>query len=136
MNTFVKHVADALDSGLFLTIDYGHLQQDYYHPDRSEGTLQTYHAHRKSDNPLQLPGEIDITAHIDFSRLEKAAEAAGFHSPWFGTQARYLTTHSREWLLDMENNPQSSNRELILQFQTLIHPSMLGTKFSVLEMRK
>ncbi|MFK7910988.1 MAG: class I SAM-dependent methyltransferase [Akkermansiaceae bacterium] len=133
MTDFVRDASRSIESGLFLTIDYGHLQSDYYHPDRSTGTLQTYQAHQKAENPLQSPGELDITAHVDFTRLQKTAEQAGFHSPWFGTQARYLTEHAREWLLSMEG---TANTEMIRQFQTLTHPSMLGTRFSVLEMRK
>ncbi len=136
MDDYVRSAAGAISSGLFITIDYGHNQQDYYHPDRLTGTLQTYHSHQKAENPLHLPGEIDITAHVDFTRLQETAENVGFHSPWFGTQASYLTEHARSWLLEMESHPQKTDVEMIRQFQTLTHPSMLGTRFSVLEMRK
>lgn len=129
---FARSAAGSIESGLFVTIDYGHLGHDYYHPSRSAGTLQTYRAHRKAEDPLESPGEIDITAHVDFSRLQSGAESAGFHSPWFGTQASYLTAHARDWLLGMERAPDA---ELLRQFQTLTHPSMLGTRFQVLEMR-
>lgn len=137
---FVSQASAALTSGLFITIDYGHLAEDYYHPDRSSGTLQTYHHHQKSDDPLCHPGEIDITSHVDFSRLILAAESAGFHSPELVTQASYLTNHAKNWLLSLENatSPQSLTEApaLLRQFQTLTHPSMLGTKFMVLEMMK
>lgn len=136
ISRFVRDAAASIKSGLFLTIDYGHLQPDYYHPDRSTGTLQTYHGHQKAGNPLVSPGEIDITAHVDFTRLQESATAAGFHRPRFGTQASYLTRHARTWLLEMEKNPDPSHADLVRQFQTLTHPSMLGTRFSVLEMHK
>lgn len=136
MAGFATSAANALDAGVFLTIDYGHLEQDFYHPDRSTGTLQTYHAHSKAEDPLLSPGELDITAHVDFTRFQKTCEQAGFHSPWFGTQASYLTEHARDWLLEMEQSPEDPDRELIRQFQTLVHPSMLGSRFWVLEMQK
>ena len=136
MEHFARKAAGSIQSGLLITIDYGHLREDYYHPDRLTGTLQTYRNHRKSDTPLASPGECDITAHVDFSRLQDCAEVAGFHHPWFGTQARYLTEHARDWLLKMEKKTTSSHSDLVRQFQTLIHPSMLGIRFSVLEMRK
>jgi len=136
MDEFVRSAADALSSGIFITIDYGHTQEDYYHRDRITGTLQTYHSHQKAENPLLCPGEIDITSHVDFSRLQETAENAGFHSPWLGSQSNYLTQHARSWLLEMEQNPQKADMEMIRQFQTLTHPSMLGTRFSVLEMLK
>ncbi|NWK56465.1 SAM-dependent methyltransferase [Verrucomicrobiaceae bacterium N1E253] len=139
IDRFVNDAAELLKSGLMITIDYGHAQDDYYHPDRTSGTLQTYYRHQKSDNPLLHPGEIDITTHVDFTRLQHGAEARGFHSASLRTQASYLTEQAREWLLDIEN-PDSTNHpdtpKLLRQFQTLIHPAMLGTKFSVLEMSR
>lgn len=136
ISSYTKEVGRIIESGLLLTIDYGHLQDDYYHPARTTGTLQTYHKHQKAENPLLSPGELDITAHVNFSQLQAAAEDAGFKKNWFGTQASYLTQYAREWLLAMEQQPDPSHPELIRQFQTLTHPSMLGSKFSVLEMQK
>ena len=78
ISQFAREAGKSLDSGLLITIDYGHLQHDLYHPDRSTGTLQTFHAHTKAENPLLYPGEIDITTHIDFSRLQSSCEQAGF----------------------------------------------------------
>ena len=133
---FTQEASVALDTGLFITIDYGHHAADYYHPGRSTGTLQTYHRHQKSENPLERPGEIDITSHVDFTRLITAAESAGFGSPALSTQASYLTNHARPWLLSLEASPSAETPSLLRQFQTLTHPAMLGTKFMVLEMVK
>lgn len=139
IDTFTQSASRALKSGLFITIDYGHTTADYYHPDRTTGTLQTYYQHQKAEDPLVAPGEIDITCHVDFSRLQSAAESHGFHSANQRTQASYLTGHARSWLLDIENPDTPSAPDtpnLLRQFQTLIHPAMLGTKFTVLEMLK
>jgi len=139
ISQFTRDASQALSSGLFITIDYGHAREDYYHPDRITGTLQTYFQHQKSDNPLIAPGEIDITTHIDFTHLTEEAEAHGFSNPRLRTQASYLTDHARNWLLDIENpeTPTAPNTPALLrQFQTLIHPAMLGTKFTVIEMEK
>ncbi|MBT8037337.1 MAG: SAM-dependent methyltransferase [Verrucomicrobiae bacterium] len=133
---FTQEASAALAKGLFITIDYGYHADDYYHPDRCTGTLQTYHKHQKSDNPLERPGEIDITCHVDFTRLTTAAESAGFESPTLSPQASYLTQHARPWLLSLETSPTDETPALLRQFQTLTHPAMLGTKFSVLEMQK
>ncbi len=133
---FVREASAALEAGLFITIDYGHRATDYYHPGRSTGTLQTYHRHQKSENPLERPGEIDITSHVDFTRLITAAESAGFASPALSTQASYLTHHGRPWLLSLESASSAETPALMRQFQTLTHPAMLGTRFMVLEMQK
>ncbi|MGB2350208.1 MAG: class I SAM-dependent methyltransferase [Akkermansiaceae bacterium] len=133
---WARDAAGALGSGLMITIDYGHLAEDYYHPDRSSGTLQTYHRHQKSDNPLECPGEIDITCHVDFSRVMQEAQAAGFSNPVLCSQASYLTTHARDWLIDIEAqfDQMQDAPALLRQFQTLTHPAMIGGKFMVLEM--
>ena len=136
IGVFVKEASAALASGLFITIDYGHESVDYYHPDRTNGTLQTYHKHQKSDDPLCFPGEIDITSHVDFTRLISAAEAEGFTHPSLKTQASYLTNHARDWLISLETAPTAEFPALLRQFQTLTHPAMLGSKFMVLEMQK
>ena len=121
-----------------ITIDYGYHAEDYYHPARTTGTLQTYHQHQKSDDPLAFPGAIDITCHVDFSRVISEATAAGFSKPNLSSQASYLTTHARDWLISLEAAADESNTgtALLRQFQTLTHPAMLGTQFTVLEMHK
>lgn len=135
---WARDAAGALGSGLMITIDYGHLAQDYYHPDRSSGTLQTYHRQQKSDNPLECPGELDITCHVDFSRFMQEAQAAGFSNPVLCSQASYLTSHARDWLIDIEAqfDQMQEAPALLRQFQTLTHPAMLGGKFTVVEMTK
>ena len=49
---FTRDASQALQAGLFITIDYGHSTEDYYHPDRTSGTLQTYHQHQKSGRSI------------------------------------------------------------------------------------
>lgn len=136
--SFVQDASSALSSGLMITIDYGYHAEDYYHPARTTGTLQTYHQHQKSDDPLAFPGAIDITCHVDFSRVISEATAAGFSKPNLSSQASYLTTHARDWLISLEATADESNTgtALLRQFQTLTHPAMLGTQFTVLEMHK
>jgi NADH dehydrogenase [ubiquinone] 1 alpha subcomplex assembly factor 7 len=60
----------AASPSLALIIDYGH-------PASAAGdTLQAVARHRRSD-PLDHPGEADITAHVDFSSLGKCLRQAG-----------------------------------------------------------
>ena len=133
-----QQASAALKSGLMITIDYGYRAEDYYHPSRSSGTLQTYYQHQKSDNPLECPGELDITCHVDFCRITKVLETAGFSNPTLFSQASYLTAHARDWLIDIEARFDQLEEApaLLRQFQTLTHPAMLGSKFMVLEMMK
>lgn len=133
-----QQASAALKSGLMITIDYGYRAEDYYHPSRSSGTLQTYYQHQKSDDPLECPGELDITCHVDFCRITKALATAGFSNPTLSSQASYLTTHGTDWLIEIETKFDELEEApaLLRQFQTLTHPAMLGSKFMVLEMLK
>jgi NADH dehydrogenase [ubiquinone] 1 alpha subcomplex assembly factor 7 len=56
--------------GAALVIDYGHLEP------RTGSTLQAVRAHRHID-ALAMPGEADLTAHVDFAPLAGLARTAG-----------------------------------------------------------
>ncbi len=60
----------AREGGVALILDYG-----YAAPAFGE-TLQALRAHRFVD-PLDCPGEADLTAHVDFAALGRSARAAG-----------------------------------------------------------
>lgn len=60
----------AADGGAALVVDYG-----YDEPSCGE-TLQAAKSHRFAD-PLRDPGEADLTAHVDFCALARAAQAVG-----------------------------------------------------------
>ncbi|WGJ13971.1 SAM-dependent methyltransferase [Methylocapsa sp. D3K7] len=66
----------AAQGGALLAIDYG-----YDGPPRGE-TLQAVQRHRFAD-PLADPGGADLTAHVDFRNLARAARASGaaVHGP-------------------------------------------------------
>lgn len=70
-------IAERLQRGYVLTIDYGHTAQRYYHPQRTAGTLQCYNRHRHHSDPFQDVGRQDITAHVDFTALIHQGERHG-----------------------------------------------------------
>ena len=127
---FISPLLGALVHGRLLWFDYGFAQPDYYHPARTTGTLRTFARHRADENPLLCPGEIDITAQVDFTAVAAICLALGGRLAAFRTQAAWLTAVARPWLLAMEGQPDAS---LLRQFQTLTHPAQLGTRFQVLE---
>jgi SAM-dependent MidA family methyltransferase len=121
----------SLESGLLLWADYGFARPDYYHPARTAGTLRTFSRHHTGANPLDLPGESDITAHVDFTAVAEAALALGGRPSEFRNQGAWLTATARDWLLAQEGNPQPS---AVRQFHTLTHPAYLGACFHFLEL--
>lgn len=87
---WISQVAQKLKRGYVLTIDYGYPAHRYYSPQRHQGTLQCYYQHRHHDEPYIFVGEQDITAHVDFTALERAAEACGLEKLGFIQQAMFL----------------------------------------------
>ena len=130
---FFQPLLAALTSGLLIWPDYGYERDDYYHPDRTTGTLRTFSKHRAAEDPLAAPGEMDITAHVDFTAATRAAESLGCRPLGLRTQSAWLTGLAREWLLAQEGKPDPAG---LRQFQTLTHPGHLGTRFHILELGK
>jgi SAM-dependent MidA family methyltransferase len=79
-----------LQQGYILTIDYGYPASRYYNPRRNQGTLQCYYQHKRHNNPYILVGQQDITAHVDFTALERWGESCGLHKVGFTQQALFL----------------------------------------------
>ncbi len=79
-----------LKKGYLVVVDYGHEARDLYAPERRRGTILAYHLHRTSEEFLRRPGEQDLTAHLDFTSLRRAAEASGARCLGLATQARFL----------------------------------------------
>ena len=124
-------VAEKLERGRLVTIDYGLQAEGFYTPQRSDGTLRAYRNHRLCDNPLEEPGEQDLTASVNFSVLTSMGELAGLRTEHYFTQATFLTS-----ILDRTiKSPQHFGEwtpERTRQFQTLTHPEHLGRPFQVL----
>ncbi|WGV27017.1 class I SAM-dependent methyltransferase [Halotia branconii] len=83
-------VADRLHRGYVLTIDYGYPASRYYNPRRSQGTLQCYYRHRYHNNPYINIGQQDITAHVDFTALERSGKEYGLKKVGFTQQGLFL----------------------------------------------
>jgi SAM-dependent MidA family methyltransferase len=128
---FLEPLTRCLSSGIMIWPDYGFARPEYYHPDRIAGTLRTFSKHRAAENPLESPGEIDITAHVDFTAVAEAALELGCQPTSFTSQGVWLTRQAQSWLLDQEGSPDVAG---LRQFQTLTHPAHLGGSFHVLEL--
>ena len=87
---WINIVSQKLQRGYLLTIDYGHPAHRYYNPRRTEGTLQCYYRHRYHSNPYINVGRQDLTAHADFTALEKQGELCGLNVVGFTQQALFL----------------------------------------------
>jgi SAM-dependent MidA family methyltransferase len=87
---FIRTLADRLQRGAAFFLDYGFPEREYYHPQRHMGTLMCHRGHLADTDPLDLPGQKDITAHVDFSGIALAAQEAGLPTLGYTSQGRFL----------------------------------------------
>jgi SAM-dependent MidA family methyltransferase len=77
--------------GLIVTIDYGYPQEKLFHQRaRRFGTAAAYSSHRVHRDLLADPGTQDLTAHINFTDLERAGQSAGAETLFFDRLAKFL----------------------------------------------
>jgi len=87
---WLSMVATRLQRGYLLTIDYGYPGHRYYNPMRREGTLQCYYNHAHHSNPYINVGRQDLTAHVDFTALERWGDRCGLIKIGFTQQGLFL----------------------------------------------
>ncbi len=87
---WLREASQRLKRGYLLTIDYGYEGDRYYAPSRHQGTLQCYYQHRYHDNPYILVGQQDITAHVNFTALERYGQQWGLENIGFTKQGLFL----------------------------------------------
>ncbi len=131
---FIQTLADKLKKsqlstgkgGAILMIDYGFGESEYYHPERSMGTLMCHQAHQSSTNPLEHVGEKDITAHVNFTGIALAAQDAGLTVNGYTSQGRFLLNCG---LLDHLANATLAEKTMA---QKLVTEHEMGELFKVI----
>lgn len=129
---YISEIGACLQEGVVLLFDYGYARAEYYHPQRSSGTLRCFHRHRAHDDPLILTGLQDISVHVDFTALAEAAVGAGLEISGYTTQAEFLLATG---LLEACQGIDPSTRrhaELTAQIKRLTLPGQMGEAVKVL----
>lgn len=130
---WIRTLAKTLSKGALLVIDYGFPAREFYHPQRSTGTLMCHYRHHAHTDPFFLPGLQDITAHVDFSALARAGTAAGLDVLGYATQANFLVNCGITGLL-AHADPADVRRyaPLAACAHKLLSPAEMGELFKVL----
>ena len=126
-------VAERVECGLVLLMDYGFPRREFYHPDRRDGTLRCHFRHRRHDDPLVLCGVQDITAHVDFTAL---ARASGLDVAGFTTQGAFLLGCG---LLDLVAGVDPGSPEyvgLTAQIKQITLPGEMGEAVKVMALTR
>lgn len=133
----IASLATMLQQGLILLPDYGFPAREYYHPQRTQGTLMCHFQHHAHDNPLIYPGLQDITAHVDFTAMAETGLQHGLTCAGYASQASFLINCGI--LQHMQQVPvEDSVRYLSMSsaVQKLLSPAEMGELFKVLALSK
>ena len=129
---WTRTLATRLRRGMLLLLDYGFPRPEFYHPDRSAGTLMCHYRHRSHPDPFFFPGIQDITAHVDFSAIAEAGREAGLELAGFTSQGNFLLALG---LLDNLAGAAAGERAVLEAAQVikkLTLPHEMGELFKVL----
>ena len=131
---WIQAVGGLLQDGAMLFVDYGYPRQEYYLPERSDGTLVCHHRHRANGDPFHLPGLQDITAFVDFTALAEAGVNAGFDLAGYCAQASFLINSGLpdrlaaiEQIDDLAQRHRRTN-----EVKRLTLPGEMGERFQVM----
>ena len=109
-----------------LAIDYG------YAGPAAGDTLQAVKAHRFVD-PFADPGEVDLTAHVDFATLADAARSAGAVASDLATQGAWLRRLGIDARLQsLATAAPARANELRGQRDRLVDPGAMGDLFKAM----
>ena len=129
---WMEQVAQRMDRGFVVTIDYGHTAQDLYGVERKEGTFLCYFQQQTNEDPFIRVGEQDMTAHVDFSSLATVGETQGLHVTGFTNQMSFLMGLGIE---EMIGSLEPESPELYAAIH-LLKPDGMGSTFKVLVQHK
>ena len=123
---FIRTLADKLNVGAIFMIDYGFPEHEYYHPQRSMGTVLCHRAHQVDADALADVGYKDITAHVNFTGIALAGQEAGLEVLGYTGQGRFLLNCG---VLDGMEHATISDRTMA---QKLVNEHEMGELFKVI----
>jgi SAM-dependent MidA family methyltransferase len=119
--------------GAAILIDYGFPAAEYYHFQRSQGSLMCHYRHHAHPDPFYFPGLQDITAHVDFTAMARAALEQGLELLTYCSQASFLIESGIADLLARTSAEQALHYlPQANALQKLVSPAEMGELFKVL----
>ena len=134
---WIRSMGQIMDAGLLLLIDYGFPRSEFYHPDRSDGTMMCHFRHQAHSDPFVLIGLQDITTHVEFTALAEAGHESGLALLGYTSQAAFLlATGIAEQPAEPANGDLRSQLELAQEIKKLTLPHEMGELFKVLALAR
>ncbi len=137
LQIWLAGITARLVKGVMFVIDYGYPAKEYYHPDRTDGTLLCHYRHRAHADPFLYPGLQDITASVDFSLLAECADKINLDVHGYTTQAYFLIGCGLDQLVSATSGLDTRQQTLLAQqIRTLTMPGEMGERFKVMAMSR
>ncbi|BCL76446.1 SAM-dependent methyltransferase [Jeongeupia sp. HS-3] len=136
MHAFIGSSAAMLSAGAVLWLDYGFAHAEYYHPERHMGTLIGHYRHHTVHDPFFWPGLTDLTCHVDFSAVYRAADAAGLALEGYAPQAQYLLDAGLLAKLAALGTDHPAYLAQVAAVQKLTSPAEMGDLFKAIAFSK
>jgi SAM-dependent MidA family methyltransferase len=131
IHRWLEDVSAKLLEGFILTVDYGYPANDYYSDERNRGTLQCYYRHTVNENPYMHIGQQDITAHVNFSALEKWGAGLGLRTCGYCPQGTYLVSLGMDEVIG-ELYSEWTDPDKTAGIKALILPQGMGESHKVM----
>ena len=129
----LQTLAARISRGFLLAVDYGMSRESLLAEHRADGTLSCYRGHRRDSNPLEAPGDKDLTAHVNFSLLAEDAIRAGWQFGNLADQHHFLVGAATALLLSLDGKPPDpESRKKLRALRTLLHPEGMGRQFQAI----
>ena len=148
LDGWVAALGSMLVTGAALIVDYGYPRRELFLPERHAGTLMCYYRHHAHSDPFFLPGQQDITAHVDFTSLAEAAATSGLELNGYCTQAAFLQANglielastgaisieqgANELMITNPDSELAGHLQMMQQVKTLTLPGGMGERFQVM----
>ena len=125
---WIRSLGQIIRRGIILTLDYGMPAAELYHLSRSAGTLVSLRSHQRTPDPLQDPGEQDLTSHVNYTDLILEGKKEGLETLGLADFSSAWTRLAQPLLTGSDPLPQKWSRN----FQHLTHPGFFGKTHQVL----
>jgi SAM-dependent MidA family methyltransferase len=135
LDGFIEKIASFVKQGIFFYIDYGYARSEYYHEQRSMGTLICHYRHVANEQPLLWPGLQDISCNVDFTALAEASVRCALNINSYSTQAHFLLASNALEKVATDNTDVMT-LEQQAEIKRLIMPSEMGERFQVMVLTK
>ena len=132
-------VAERLERGVVVAVDYGFPRDAYYAAERHQGTLVGYHRQQMVLDPLTRPGLMDLTASVDFTAVAEAADAAGLEVAVYAAQGEFLLAAGLPARFDARVGDATDAEATLRTAQAvrmLTLPGEMGERFQVMALTR